>query len=767
MSKPGRNDPCPCGSGKKYKQCCERRAAASESASPDAHAAALQTALAHYRAGRLPEAGALYRQILQADQNHPDALHYLGAIASAEGRHRDAADMIGRAIRIRPSRAMHYNLANALRRLGDLDGAVQSYREVLALDPGFADGYVNLGNVLYEQGKLDEATINYRKALLHKPDSAQAHYNLGNVLFEQGKLGEATECYRRTITLKPDFADAHYNLGNALRAQGELGEAAKNYRAALSLNSNDAKVLISLCDTLQALGNLDEAIPCYRKTLALRPDFAEAHISMGAMLKNLDRLDEALEHYRKAIALKPDFADAHNNRGNALRAQGDLGGAIVSFRRALELKPDHADAYSNLLFLYGYHGTLDSLEYLAAARGWELACVPEEERQAACRRAFKRLPLAGRRLKVGYVSGDFRQHAISYFIEQVFARHDRARVEVFAYSNHGQRDAATGRLQALAEHWITIAHLSDAQVLERVWADEIDVLVDLSGHVAYNRLGVFARRAAPVQTHYLGFFASTGLSEMDYWIGDGILTPPETGAHFSEQVWRLPRVWVCYGGKADAPHTAWRPDPDGTVWIGSFNNLGKLTAATLALWAEVLRALPEAKLLLKTRCLTDPGNRRRIMDEMAGHGVAPERIELLDATATPGWEAHMACYDRLDIALDPVGGVGGGTTTCDALWMGVPVITLMGDRMASRMTASMLDAIGHPEWGAHSEADYVAKVAALAHDLEGRKSSRASQRALMAASPLCDARGLAESLENAYFEMFERWLTKQTEQPHI
>jgi predicted O-linked N-acetylglucosamine transferase (SPINDLY family) len=689
MNKPGRNDPCPCGSGKKYKHCCERRETPPAGGGPDTSAAALQAALGHHRAGRLPQAQAIYQQILQVEPNHPDALHYQGVIASAQGRQRDAAELIGRAIRVRPSRTMHFNLGNALKALGSLDEAAGSYRAAIAL----------------------------------KPDYAEAHVNLGNALRVLGNPCDAAEHYRSALALKPDLAEAHHSLGVTLRSQGDHGAA----------------------------------VACLRRALALKPDWAEAHNDMGGALKNLGQLDEALKHYRIAVSLQPDFPDAHNNLGSLLRVLGDLNAAIACYRRALALKPDLAEAYSNLLFLYGYHATLDSAAYLALARGWERACVPEEERRAARGRILSRPALRGRRLKVGYLSGDYRQHSVSYFVEQLFAHHNRARVELFAYSNHGQRDAVTERLQALVEHWIPVSATPDTAVCDRIGADGIDVLVDLSGHTAHNRLGVFARRAAPVQAHYLGYFASTGLNEMDYWIGDATLIPPEADSHFSETVWRLPRVWVCYDGKADAPPTAWCPDPDGAVWVGSFNNLAKLTPATLALWAKVLRALPQGKLLLKTKELADPGNRRRILDEMAGHGVAPERVELLDAATTPGWAEHLARYDRLDIALDPVGGVGGGTTTCDALWMGAPVITLEGDRMASRMTASMLDAIGHPEWVARSEAEYVEKVVALARDVEKRKPFRESQRGKMAASPLCDARGLAESLENAYFEMFERW----------
>jgi predicted O-linked N-acetylglucosamine transferase (SPINDLY family) len=272
---------------------------------------------------------------------------------------------------------------------------------------------------------------------------------------------------------------------------------------------------------------------------------------------------------------------------------------------------------------------------------------------------------------------------------------------------------------------------------------------------------VFARRAAPVQVYYLGYFASTGLTEMDYLIGDDILTPPEMDSHFSERVWRLPRIWESYNNKAEAPPVGWRPAQDGSLWLGSFNNLGKLTPATLAIWAKVLHALPQAKLLLKTKELADAGNRRRILDALNGHGVEPGRIELQDWSATPDWHSHMAYYDRLDIALDPVGGMAGGNTSCEALWMGVPVITLLGDRMSSRITATIVNAVGHPEWIARSEADYVDKVVAFAHDVEQRKVLRAGQREQMARSPLCDARGLAMLLEQSYAEMFERWFDEK------
>jgi predicted O-linked N-acetylglucosamine transferase (SPINDLY family) len=267
-------------------------------------------------------------------------------------------------------------------------------------------------------------------------------------------------------------------------------------------------------------------------------------------------------------------------------------------------------------------------------------------------------------------------------------------------------------------------------------------------------LGVFAHRAAPVQAHYLGYFASTGLTEMDYWLGDAALIPPEAESHFSETVWRLPRTWVSYDARNDAPAVAWQPDTQGVCRLGSFNALPKLSDQTLALWARVLKLIPHACLLLKANALDEGDNRERLEEKFLKLGIAAHRLELHGFSAS--WRDHMDLYNRVDLALDPVGAHAGVTTTCDALWMGAPVISLAGDRMAQRQGASLLTALGHPEWVADSEDAYVAKVVALANDLPLRQTLRPAQRALMQSSALCDAKGLARELENAYEAMLQR-----------
>jgi len=579
---------------------------------------------------------------------------------------------------------------------------------------------------------------------------------LGLIAHQVGQNPLAVELIGRAIAANPSSL-MHANLGIVLRTQGRLAEAADSLQKAVSLQPDFAEAYNNLGTVLQALGKLEAAAASFRNAAALQPDFAEAHNNLGLALQHLGQLDAAANCYDKTLALRPDLAETHYNLGNVLKDQGHLDKAIASFKNALALKPDFAKAYSNLLFLYGYQSQLEPEEYLSLARGWELACVPANDRDAARLRSFRRDSPSGRRLRIGYVSGDFRQHAMSYFIEQLFNHHDRRQIELFAYSTSNKCDAITERLATLVDHWISIAGISDSAALERIESDGIDVLIDLTGHTAHDRLGIFARRAAPVQVHYLGYFASTGLTEMDYLIGDETLTPTSTDLHFSELVWRLPRIRASYAGRADAPEPAWQPDREGRIWLGSFNNLGKLTPETLSLWAKVLHVLPEGRLLLKTNGLSDVGNRQRILDTLSSQGIASDRVELQSDAITPGWPDHMAYYDRLDIALDPIGAHGGYTTTCDALWMAVPVVTLIGARMASRMTASILDAIGHAEWIAHSEEEYIATLVALARDVDRRKSLRRCQRERMAQSLLCDAKDLAMTLEQAYREMFLKW----------
>jgi predicted O-linked N-acetylglucosamine transferase (SPINDLY family) len=712
----------------------------------------VNSGLIHHQAGRLDKANEDYQQALSLNPDHPDALHLLGMLAHQVGDNELAVDLINLAIHGSPTFPnYHCNLGTVLQAQGKLEAAVESFKQALKLDAKNAHYYYNLGRALQAQGNLIAAVSSYRQALSLTPDHVETLSNLAHTLRTLGQLDEAVDLFMRASVVAPQLAEIHFNLGSALNEQGKLTGAIESYQTATLLFPAYAQAHCNLGAALLAKGKIDEAIERYQHCLTINPNFTEAHYNLGIAYQAQDKLEQAIDSFRRALSLQPSFVEGHCNLGNALRAQGKLAEAIVCYEKALTLKPDYANAYSNLLFLHAYHATLPPEEYLKLAKGWEDACIPAQVRQLASVKTFMRLPLTARKLKVAYVSGDFRKHATSYFIEQLFAQHDRSKVELYAYSNNRTRDDITERINSLVDHWTVIAGKSDDEVCNTITADGIDVLIDLSGHSANNRLSVFARRAAPVQVSYL-YFASTGLSEMDYWIGDEILTPPELDDQFSEKVWRLPRTWLAYQTITAAPAPQWQVKDN--ICLGCFNNLGKITPQTLQLWAKILRAHPDATLLLKNKDLADESNRQRILSELAALGIEASRIELL--VGSP-WIDYMAQHDRLDIALDPIAGHGGGTSTCDALWMGVPVIHLKGDHVGSRFAASILNAIGHPEWIADTEDDYLDKTLALAKNVALRKQLQATQRDTMSHSQLCNARDLAQTLEAVYTKMFQQW----------
>ncbi len=719
----------------------------------------VQEGFKHHQAGRLEQANSAYQQALHENPDHPEAQHLLGMLAHQVGNHALARDLILLALHTRPDSAIyHCNLGTVLESLQQLDEAIACFRKAISLNRFNPVFHYNLAHALQTQGNPDAAIQSYHDALTLAPNHIESLSNLGHLLQAQGKLDEAIICFKKAVTVSPGFAEMHFNLGTALNRQGRLEEAIASYRHAIECYPDYAQAHCNLGAAYMASGNCPDAIASFQQAIAISPDMCDAHYNLGNAMQEQHKLTDAIASYQRALELQPNFVAAHCNLGNALRAMGRLDEAQACYRKALSIKPDYANAYSNLLFLQAYHGISTSRDYLADARGWELACLPEEIRQQARVKKFVRAPASQRRLKVAYLSGDFRKHAVSYFMEQLLAQHDRTKIELYAYSNNYTRDEISEKISAICEHWIPIAGMSDEAVCAQIDADGIDVLIDLAGHSAHNRMGVFARRAAPIQASYL-YFASTGLSTMDYWIGDEMLTPPALDNQFSETVWRLPRPWLAYQPLAEAPAVAWQPASDGTIWLGCFNNLGKITPPTLKLWAEILLALPEARLFLKNKELADPQNCQRIVAQLAGEGITAERVLL-----EPGsdWHAYMAAHNRVDIALDPIEAHGGGTSTCDALWMGVPVIHLLGTHTGSRFAASLLKGLGHEEWITHSSSEYVQTTIALARNVALRKQLRPAQREKMIRSPLADARGLAHALEDAYSQMFQHWYDTQT-----
>ena len=686
---------------------------------------AFQLALAQHQGGRLAEAETLYRQILAVQPQHADALHLLGVIAHQVGRHEHAVDLISQAIALAPENAAaHSNLGAALKKQGHPDEAVAAYRRALQLDPGSAKTHYDLGIALREQGHIEEAIAAYRRAVELAPELAEVHNNLGLVLKDQGKDDEAIAAYRRAIQIKPDFAEAHNNLGVALNEQGKP----------------------------------EEAIAECHRAIELQPTFPEALNNLGNALMSVGRFDEAVAAFHRALELQPELAGAHSNLGNALKEQGRIWEALDAYRHALQIQPQDPSVQSNLLL--GLHYLPDGdAEFIFRehCRWGEIHAAPLAKR--VVRHAND--PNPARRLRVGYLSRDFREHSVAFFFENLLASHHREHVEVICYSDCTGADAVTLRMRKHAAEWRTITGLADAQVADLIREDGIDLLVDLAGHTDRNRLLVLARRPAPVQVTCLGYPDTTGMNAVDYRLTDAHADPPGATERFHiEQLVRLPDCAWCFRPSDDAPPVSTLPVlHSGHITFGCFNTRPKITEEMFAIWAEILLRAPGSRLLLKNLGFRDPSVQMRARALLEKAGVAPARVELIGRVSD--FAEHLTCYGRVDIALDTFP-YHGTTTTCEALWMGVPVITLAGKTHASRVGVSLLENLALPELIAGQPVDYIGTAAELAADISRLAALRATLRERMASSPLMDGPRYARNVEHAFREMWRAWCAKQT-----
>ncbi len=643
-------------------------------------------------------------------------------------------------------------LAEAVRqhRAGRLDEAITSYRGALALNSNDATIHANLGAALASRGLVEEAIASFERALAIKPDFVEACVNLGVALAAQNRSQEAAESFQRALAIKPNFAAAHCNLGNVLQAQDRLEEAIASYQRALVLKPDLVEAHTNLGNALQAQGRPQEAATSYGRALAFEPNSAVAHNNLGTALKAQGQLEEAVESFRRAITLRPDFAEAHNNLGTVLTDQARPTEAKASYRQALALKPDFVAAHTNLIF----------------ALNFDLAAGPEEQCQervrwyeqhgrrfAAAISRHANSPDPERRLRVGYVSGHFRRYPPTYAFAPVLLNHDAERFEVTCYSDTVRADDLTRALRARVERWRDTFGWSDDRLAETIRADGIDILVDLVGHMLGNRLLVFARKPAPIQVTGWGEPTGTGLPTMDYLLADPVLVPPEHRALLAEEVVDLPG-FLGYWTPDSLPELGPLPAlASGQVTFGSFNRMAKISDAVLRCWAAILRALPSARLVLKTPGLGESGQQARVRAVLSAERIAPERLTLLGMSDRM---AHFVAYQMVDVALDPFPH-GGGMTTLDALWMGVPVVTAPGSTISSRIAAASLTALGLTDFIAPERTAYIALAVAKAGDLGALARLRQELRGRLARSAIGDPVRYVGSVETAYRAMWRRW----------
>jgi protein O-GlcNAc transferase len=768
----------------------EAHAALTESLAACASAAeaAFQQGLAAQDQGRAGPAEEFYRQALALQSGHVHANNNLGVLMLSQSRAADASSYFQQAASGAPEDgSIWLNLANALASQKAYPEALHACGQAINLMPDDVAAFIQQGHLLDALGRKRDAVASYQHALRIEHDNSEAHLNLSGVLLELNQLEAAERSCRVVLELDPRSASAFNNLGLIFKKRQQLVEAVACFRKALDILPHSVEAEINLSSALYGLGQRDAATAARQRALAIAPDAAATHSSLADLLldqgdtglaeahyvraleldpklaipnNNLGwlhmrahRPSDAVTRFRRAISIEPAYVDAYANLGSALKELGYLREALAALTRGLEIDPDALLCHHNLLLILNYLGEVPGERLLADAR-----CFGEVASRLA--RPFvewSNPPEPQRLLRVGLVSGDLGQHPVGYFLEGVLrqlAAQAGDRLAFFAYSQRLDEDASSQRLRTCCQSWVKTTGLSDEALAQRIRDDGIDILIDLAGHTASNRLAMFAWKPAPVQLSWLGYFATTGLPAMDYFLADPWTLPPGQEPFFTEHVWRLPETRLCFTApEADVEVNALPALEHGHVTFGCFNNLSKMNDAVVQLWARVLQAVPGSRLLLKYRQLEDASVRQHTCERFAVHGIAHERLVFQGQSSR---EDYLAAYHQVDIALDPFP-FPGGTTTVEALWMGVPVLTLQGERFLARQGVGLLMNAGLPQWVAADADDYVARAVAHTSDLQALATLRSRLRQQVLASPIYDAERFAQHFEAALRGMWEQW----------
>jgi protein O-GlcNAc transferase len=714
----------------------------------------MKQALELQRQGRLADAEKIYQQIIALAPTQPEAYDLSGVIARQTGRLDVAEDRMRRAVALSPKDVnFQINLAGTLLMKGRARAAEEVFRHALILDPNRLDAIKGLSFALLEQGENEQAIRGFERLAQLQPGRWEAVFDLGFAHGRSGQLHQAIACYERALATEPKSVQALSNLGNIKSRLKRYPEAEADLRRAIELAPNIAILHVNLGSALLAQCKTDEAIAVLRRAIALNPAIPEAYSNLARALHNHGEVDEKVRCSEKALELRPDYAEAMLNLGTGLREQGRTADAMPWFVRAAALDPEDQVALSNIQFS------------MILLPGYSMESIARASSDFWLRRKTSNLPSSPfpnaadphKRLRVGYVSADLRRHPVAYFLLPILEHHDKNSFEVFCYYAQKPEDEYTARLKCLSDAWRNIASITDQEAEAMIRNDAIDILVDLSGHSEGNRLTVFANHPAPVQVTYLGYPATTGLDAMDYRLTDAIADPPGDGdRHYTEKLWRLKDTLVCYQPPPDMPEVSELPaKANGYLTFGSFNGVSKVGPEVVSLWARILKAVPHSKLVITTIPAGRAQNRMREL--FAAQGVEADRLQMFEMLSSVEF---LNIYRIVDIALDPCP-CNGGTSTCESLWMGVPVVCLAGETFAGRVGPSMLAASGHPEWVAKNQEEYFDIALRLASDFAALAAARSSQREQIRNSPLFDAGKFTLGLERAYREMWGAWCVSQ------
>ena len=727
--------------------------------------------------------------IKKAIQIHPDSAFYynnLALVLLASGKPKEAILCCQMGLKLSPNMAeAHCNMGNALKAQGKISEAIICYQKAIDVNPGSDETHNLMGAALLAIGKPNEAMVCFDKAIHCNPNQPAFFLNMGKACCEAKKIDEAIFWFKKALATRPNYAEAHHDMAIALKATGQLDEALVHCEKAIELRPNYARTLCSMGVILKEKGRLQESAAAHQKAIDIEPQYAEAYHNMGITLKTQGRFKEAVSCLEKALILKPDLAGAYFVMADIFQHEGKMTEAETCYQQGLDLDPKNANACFNMGTVYQGQGKIEkAVEYYEksaaidskfskhihsnllmnryydpeADAGQLLAEAENWEKQHG---NFQKFPFSHKkntdhrnRLRIGYISPDFRRHSVSWFLLPLLSKHDREKFEIFCYSDVRRPDDITRQIEDLSDHWRPVVNLDDGETATKIHGDCIDILVDLAGHTGNNRLGVFAFKPAPVQVTWLGFPGTTGLKAMDYRITDAIADPPgEADSFHSEELVRLPNGFLCYSPPKEAPEISEPPmQTRGAMTFGSFNNPQKINQRVVFLWSRILHEIPYATLLLKNRIFADMAIKSRYLDMFLKNGIPSERVKIMDHI--PSVSEHLAIYNRVDIALDTFP-YNGTTTTCEALWMGVPVITLAGNRHAARVGASLMTTVRLNELIAGTENEYLKKAAWLASDIEQLKELRGNIRRQMQDSCLCNAVSFARNMENAFLKMID------------
>jgi predicted O-linked N-acetylglucosamine transferase (SPINDLY family) len=709
-------------------------------------------ATTYHRHGNLAEAQAGYKKVLKKNPNHFDALHMLAACEHRCGNSVAAERLLRQALLVdRQSVAARHALGILLVALQRKDEALACFDDLIAVKPDFADAHSNRGNVLLGLRRFTEAIASYDTAIAIDPRHVDALVGKGHALHELGRFTEAVACCDRVLAVNPNHVRAITNRGAAFKDLLRAEEAIADFDRALAIAPDQTVAWINRGTVLQDLRRFGAALESFDRAIAIDPQLALAWLGRANALMAMKKVADALAACQRALAIAPNSAQALAQIGQFHALQGDVETAVAYLDRSLAIKPDDEATLSNKIFALDFSAEADSARHQAVRSEWWRHIGSKIFVEHPSHHDNDRDPT--RRIVLGYVSAEFSERSAAHAFRPVLANHDKSRFEVICYSGSPIEDAVTGSFRTIADRWRSARQWSDEQLADCIRADKVDILIDLSGHTAGNRLRTFARKPAPIQVTAWGHATGTGLPTIDYLFSDPVVAPPPTRHLFAEQIYDLPCAIIIEPPPAELRSAEPPVTANGYVTYGVLTRASRLSNAALDVWARILRSDGTSRLLIKDYLISDVSIQTRLLENFAARGIAPERICLMGSTSR---QEHLAAYRRIDICLDPFP-QGGGVSSWEALHMGVPVVTKLGNGLANRAGGAILSAIGMTDWIATDDDQYV--EIALRSTPDGLRTIRHALPALI--DRRCSPAAYTRAVEAAYRTMWETYCRAQ------